>query len=169
MSIGPLQLVVLGFDEAAMPAEVLDQLRDLRQKGIVRLVDGVFAVKNGDGDIQVVEVTDLDSDEVLLLGTLARSLFGYGVTGLVPALIGMESGVLAGEVGDFGLTEDQLYEVADLIPGNSAAMFLLIEHQWALGLKQGVLDAGGVVLANGWITPATLIAMGQAAAAGPLD
>ena len=168
MSIGPLQLVVLGFDEAAMPAEVIDQLRDLRQKGIVRLVDGVFADKNGDGDIQVVEVTDLDSDEALLLGTLARSLFGYGVTGLVPALIGTESGVLAGEVGDFGLTEDQLYEVADLIPRNSAAMFLLIEHQWALGLKQGVLDAGGVVLANGWITPATLIAMGQAAAAGPL-
>lgn len=160
MAIGPLQLVVLGFDEPVVPPEVIDQLLSLGREGIVRLVDGVFAVKNGDGEIEVVEIIGLDHGDAHLLGTLERSLFGGGATGLVSALVGAEAGVLAGDAGDFGLTEDQLYEIADLIPKNSAAMFLLIEHPWALGMKQGVIDAGGVVLANGWITPATLIAMG---------
>jgi uncharacterized membrane protein len=160
--LGPLQFVVIGLDTPSVPPGVINRLRDLRDEKVIRLVDGVLAAKDGEGDITVVE--DLPEEESALHGTLARTLFGYGVAGQLGAMIETESGFLRGAAGDFGLSEDQLLEVADLIPKNSTALFLLIEHLWALGLKEAVIDANGIVLANGWITPATLVEMGKTAA-----
>ena len=55
------------------------------------------------------------------------------------------------------------------IPRGSAAAFILLEHLWAVGLKKALQNSNGVVIAHGWVTPATLIAMGEAAAAEAED
>ena len=39
MTYGPMQLVVIGFGQAALPLDFVNQLRRLRDDGIVRLVD----------------------------------------------------------------------------------------------------------------------------------
>jgi hypothetical protein len=41
----------------------------------------------------------------------------------------------------------------------------LIEHRWAIPLRDKILANDGIVLADEWIHPADLIAVGAAAAA----
>jgi hypothetical protein len=42
----------------------------------------------------------------------------------------------------------------------------LIEHVWAIPLRDKLLNAGGSVLADAWIHPADLVAVGAAASRG---
>jgi uncharacterized membrane protein len=161
MTYGPMQLVVIGFDRAALPLDVVNQLRRLREDRIVRLVDSVFVSKDDHGDLNEIRASDLSKDEAVLLGTLAGALFGYGADGDEGIERGAEIGMLAAEEGEFGLGRDDVDEIADLIPRGSAAAFLLLEHLWAVGLKEAIQNSDGAVIAQGWITPATLIEMGE--------
>lgn len=65
-----------------------------------------------------------------------------------------QSGFAAQPAGDFGITRDQILEIADLIPRSSQALLLLVEHRWALNLKDAI-GAGGSVLASGFVTAST--------------
>jgi uncharacterized membrane protein len=132
----------------------------LREDGIVRLVDAVFVSKDEHGDLNEIRVSDLSEEEAVLLGTLAGALFGYGAAGEEGLQIGAEVGMLAAEEGEFGLDGDDIDQIADLIPRGTAAAFILLEHLWAIGLKEAIGNAHGAVIAHGWITPATLIARG---------
>ncbi len=165
MTYGPMQLVVIGFDRAALPLGFVNQLRRLRDDGIVRLVDAVFISKDEQGDLNEIRVSDISSDEAVLLGMLAGALFGYGFAGEDGIDAGaLGGGLAAAEAGEFGLGQEDIDAIADLIPRGSAAAFVLLEHLWAIGLKEAVRDANGAVIAHGWITPATLIEMGESAA-----
>jgi uncharacterized membrane protein len=161
---GPLQLVVIGFGRAAIPLDFVNQLRKVRDEGIVRMVDAVFVAKDEHGELTEIRASDVSEEEAVLLGTLAGALFGYGAAGEGGIDLGAEAGMLAAEQGEFGLDEDDVDAIADLIPPGSAALFLLLEHLWAIGLKEAVRNADGTVIAQGWITPATLVAMGRKAA-----
>ena len=162
MTYGPLQLIVLSFDEAVLPIGVVNQLRRLREDGVIRMVDSTFVAKDLHGDIVSIKGSiDLTPDETALLGTLAGALFGYGAAGEDGARAGAELGLLRTADGSIGLTEDDIDEIADRIPAGSSAAFLLVEHLWAVGVKEAVLDAGGSVVAQGFITPETIVRMGE--------
>jgi uncharacterized membrane protein len=166
MTYGPMQLIVIGFDRAALPMGFVNQLRRLRDDGIVRLVDAVFISKDEHGDLNEIRASDISEDEAVLLGMLAGALFGYGAGGEEGAELGAElGGLAAAESGEFGLNSADIDEIADLIPRGSAAAFILLEHLWAIGLKEAIREANGAVIAHGWVTPATLIEMGESVAA----
>jgi uncharacterized membrane protein len=166
MTYGPMQLVVIGFGQAALPLDFVNQLRRLRDDGIVRLVDAIFIAKDEHGDLSEIQTSDISEDEAVLLGTLAGALFGYGAAGEEGAeLGGLIGGLAAAESGEFGLDSEDIDEIADLIPRGSAAAFILLEHLWAVGLKEAIRNASGTVIAHGWITPETLVAMGEELAA----
>ena len=162
---GPLQLFVIGFGQAALPLDFVNQLRRVRDDGIVRLVDAVYAAKDEHGDLTQIRVTDFSKEEMALFGTLAGALFGYGAAGEEGALLGAVLGEMAAEGGEFGLDSDDMDEIADRIPRGTAVAFILLEHLWAIGLKESLRNTHGAVIASGWLTPATLIAMGEEAAA----
>jgi hypothetical protein len=56
--------------------------------------------------------------------------------------------------------------VADAIPAGSIAAIALIEHRWAIPLRDAVGRAGGVALADEWVHPEDLVALGAAATEG---
>ncbi|HEY7030564.1 MAG TPA: hypothetical protein VH482_04505 [Thermomicrobiales bacterium] len=161
MTYGPLQLIVIGFGRAEIPLDFVNQLRRLRDAGIVRLVDAVFVSKDEHDDLNTIKVSDLSADEAVLLGTIAGALVGYGALGEEGIDRGAEIGMLSGEDGLFGLSRDDVDEIADRIPRGTAATFILLEHLWAIGLKEAVRNADGAVIGQGWITPETLVAMGK--------
>jgi len=165
MTFGPIQLVALGFGEAALPLDFVNQLRRLRDDGIVRLVDAVFVSKDEHGELNEIRASDISEEEAVLLGTLAGALFGFGAAGEAGLELGAEAGMLAAEEGEFGLDRDDIDRIADLIPRGTSAAFILLEHLWAIGLKEAVINDNGKVIAHGWITPASLIAMGEELAA----
>ncbi|HYP60202.1 MAG TPA: DUF6325 family protein [Thermomicrobiales bacterium] len=170
MTYGPMQLIVIGFGQSALPLDVVNQLRRLRDDGVVRLVDAVYVSKDEHGDLTEIQASDLSDDEVVLLGMLSGALFGYGASGESGMELGAElGGMAAAESGEFGLDSDDIDEIADLIPRGTGAAFLLIEHLWAIGLKESIRNSNGFVIAHGWVTPETLVEMGAEAMAGASD
>jgi anti-anti-sigma regulatory factor len=50
--------------------------------------------------------------------------------------------------------------VTDLAPGTAAAL-VMIEHAWAIGLGTAIVDAGGRMVAQGFLTRDALLAVGR--------
>jgi len=159
-----MQLISIGFGRAALPLDFINQLRRLRERGVVRLVDAAFVAKDEHDGLTTIKVSDVDEDEAVFLGMIAGALVGYGALGDKGIDLGAEVGAISSEDGFFGLSKDDLDEIADRIPRGTAATFILLEHLWAVGLKEAMRNVGGEVIGQGWITPATLIAMGQSMA-----
>jgi uncharacterized membrane protein len=164
--MGPVQILVIGYgQDAQFTGAALDELRRLIDHDVVRLVDLLFVHKNDDGSIEKIELTD--TDELAKLGAVAGALIGFGAAGEE----GAEVGAVAGAVGavDEGsvFDEEQVWYIADAIPAGMSAGIAVLEHRWAIPLREAVTAAGGVALADEWLHPEDLVALGlEAAAAG---
>ena len=62
-------------------------------------------------------------------------------------------------------SDDDAWDVLAEIPNDSAAALLLIEHQWAVPLRDAVARAGGFRISDGFISPLDLIGIGLVSAA----
>ena len=162
MTIGPVQMLVLGFAEPEFTGRIAGELDKLREHEFVRIVDALVVRKDDDGDVTALQVSDLSTDEAMEFGAIAGALIGLGA-GDVEA--GAEAGALEGADGHV-LPDEDLWFAADAIPPGSAAAVLLIEHLWAIPLRDAIVDAGGTALVDEWIHPADLVAVGLEGAAG---
>jgi hypothetical protein len=153
MPMGPVQILVVGFPEPKFTGAVLAELDRLKENDIVRLVDLVVVRKRGDGTLERVAHSDLTPEEAAEFGAIAGSLVGLGAGDLDEAR--------AAAVGEpIVLDESNSWYVDDAIPPGSAAAVAIIEHRWAIGLRDAILDAGGMHLADAWVHPADLVAVG---------
>jgi hypothetical protein len=101
------------------------------------------------------------------MGAIAGALigFGYGEGDEDAIEAGAELGAEAmAEKGGHLIAEEDAWYVADAIPNGSAAAIVLLEHLWAIPLRNAIVDAGGIALADEWIHASDLIAVGVAAA-----
>src|SRR5262249_60273351 len=77
---------------------------------------------------------------------------------------GMEAGALAGAEaaadGDGVFSEDDAWDVLEEIPNDSAAALILLEHHWAVPLRDAIARANGFRLADGFISPLDLVEIG---------
>jgi uncharacterized membrane protein len=161
MPVGPVQLLVLGFDQPDFRGEVLAELTKLRESSTVRLIDLLVVHKLGDGTIERLHHSDLDAVGALEFGATVGALIGFGAAGEEGIEAGMEAGAIAiAEQGGHVIDPDDVWYVEDAIPPGSAAAIALVEHQWAIGLRESVRNAGGRLLDEHWIHPADLVAVG---------
>ncbi len=162
MAMGPVQVLVLGYGaDADFRGEALDELKKLAQHDIVRLIDLLVVHKNDDGTVDEVEVAD--DAELTKLGATAGALIGLGAAGEE----GMEAGAVAGaEAMQDGTlySDDETWAIADAIPVGMTAAIAVLEHRWAIPLRNAVLRSGGVALADEWLHPEDMIALGMIAA-----
>jgi uncharacterized membrane protein len=159
---GPVQILVVGFRETNFQGEVLDELKRLTEAGIVRLVDLAVVSKDTDGEVAAVELSGLSAEESAELGALVGAMIGLGMDGEE----GMEEGAVAGaEAAEDGfIGEEEVWSIADAIPMGTTAAVALIEHRWAIPLRDAIRRAGGVALADSWVHPEDLVAFGAAIA-----
>ncbi len=162
---GPMQLSIIGFDNEEVIGGLLDELDRVREFGIIRLIDFLFVAKDEDGDISALEVTDLSEEERMEFGAVVGGLIGLGAAGVEGAVEGAVAGALAVAEHDFGLTAEEVVEVADRIPKGTSAVLVLFEHTWALRLKEYMVDAGGFLIAQGLLHPSALVEVGEELAA----
>src|SRR5205823_8224103 len=116
------------------------------------------------GEIEVIQTSDLTTDEAIEFGATIGALVGLGTDSEEEAASALVAGALEGEDGHI-LDETEVWYLADAIPAGSSAAVALIEHLWAIPLRDKIVDAGGIALADEWIHPADLIAVGATAAA----
>jgi uncharacterized membrane protein len=159
---GPVQILVVGFGGTTFQGEILPELQRLRDADLIRVVDLVVVAKDADGEIVGVELSDLTGEETMELGAIAGALIGLGADGDEGIELGAEAGAEATEDGFLG--EETMWSIADVIPAGTTAAVALLEHRWAIPLRDAIRRAGGVPLADSWIHPEDLIAIGAASA-----
>ena len=161
MTIGPVQLLVVGFAGGEFKGEIMAVLDDLRDRDVIRLVDMAFVRKDDAGDLVMIERSDLSEEESAEFGAYIGALIGFGAAGDEGAEVGALAGAEAGAEG--GMLEDQMWYLADEIPSGTAAAVALIEHRWAIPLRESIMNAGGFLISDAWIHPTDLVAIGLAA------
>ena len=159
MPFGPMQMLVVSYEGTELSPEVAAELKRLREHDIVRLVDVLVVSKADDGTITAVEGTDLTPDESTELGAIAGALIGLGAAGEEGAEIGALAGAEAAADGG-SLLEGEVWNVADAIPPGSRAADAILEHRWAIGLRDALLAAGAHGLVDAWIHPSDLVGLG---------
>jgi uncharacterized membrane protein len=162
MALGPVQVLVVGFDEdAQFTGAALKELERLREHDVVRLIDLLFVHKNADGSVEKIELSD--SDELAKLGAVAGALIGFAAAGDEGLEAGAVAGALAAADGSL-YDEQQVWYVADVIPEGMSAAIAVLEHRWAIPLRDAIAGAGGVALADEWLHPQDIVALGIEAA-----
>jgi uncharacterized membrane protein len=157
-------MLVLGFSEPNFTGNIAAELDRLRGLDFIKIVDALVVNKDDDGEITAVQVSDLTPDEATEMGAVAGALIGFGYGDEDAAAEGALAGAAAMEDGHL-IPDEEVWYVADTIPNGSAAAVILIEHLWAIPLRDAIVSAGGIALADEWIHAADLVAVGLAAAA----
>jgi uncharacterized membrane protein len=163
MVVGPVQVLVVGFGEDRFTGEIIPELERLREHDVIRTIDLLLVHKNEGGDLTVLEHSDLNREERMEFGAFVGALVGFGAGGEDEA----EEAAIAGaaEFEDGQMFDDaDVWYLADAIPEGTSAAIALIEHRWAIPLREKIRAAGGVPLADQWVHPEDLIAIGLAAA-----
>jgi uncharacterized membrane protein len=160
MAIGPVQLIVLGFNHPNFHGEVIEELERLRDSDTVRVIDALAVHKDADGEIEVAHLSNLTLDEAVELGSKVGALIGLGIEGEEGLEAGAEAGAEAAADGVEVFSDEQAWDVLEDIPNDSAAALLLIEHHWAVPLRDAIARAGGFRLSDGFISPLDLVAIG---------
>ena len=120
MAVGPCDLIVVKFPGNKFRGEIAPAIAKLHERGIVHVIDALFAMKDEKGDLAVVELQDLDDDGVLDVVAAVE----------VSGAIGPEDVELA----------------ADGLEPNSSALLLLFENTWAAEVTQAMRNADGELL-----------------------
>jgi Family of unknown function (DUF6325) len=137
--IGPVQVLVVGFDHQTFSGEVIAEFTRLQEAGIVRLVDLLVISRAEDGTLHAVTDDKIPAN----LGRLAAGLLtsaGDDQTGPFPPEQPASS----------------TWSLADAVtPGGTAAV-ALIEHTWASPLRDAIVHNGGLPLDETWLAPEDL-------------
>jgi uncharacterized membrane protein len=158
-------MLVVGFQGDKFTGEIREELARLKENDVIRLIDLLFVRKNDEGEIEVLQTTDLDQDEAEEFGAIVGALVGFGAGGEEEAERGAIAG--AGELEDGHVFDDDaVWYLSDAIPEGTAAAVALIEHRWAIPLRDKIAKAGGLTLADEWIHAKDLLAVGLLSSAG---
>jgi uncharacterized membrane protein len=162
MAIGPVQLLVLGFNQPDFHGEIIDELERLRASDTVRVIDSLAVYKDTDGALEVEHLSNLTEQEAIEYGSKIGALIGLGFDGeegmAAGAQAGAEAAASAGSMNAFN--EEDAWDVLEDIPNDSAAALILLEHHWAVPLRDAIARAGGFRISDGFISPLDLIDIG---------
>lgn len=160
MAIGPVQLIVLGFPEPDFHGRIIAELERLRASDTVRVIDALAVHKDADGEVEVTHLSNLSDDEAIELGSKVGALIGLGIEGEAGLEAGAEAGARASADGIAMFSDQDAWDVLEEIPNGSAAALLLLEHHWAVPLRDAIAAAGGFRISDGFVSPLDLVRIG---------
>jgi hypothetical protein len=134
---GAFEVLVIKFPGNRFSGEIIPALRDLVDRGIIRIVDLVFVRKDSAGSIEAFELGELSADELADFDTVRT---GPGAV----------------------LSQGDVSDVANQLEDNSSAGLLVWENLWAAPLSQAVHNADGRVIVDEPIPAETVQAAKEA-------
>lgn len=164
MAIGPVQLLVLGFPEPNFQGGIINELERLRENEMVRVVDSLVIYKDESEGLAIERLSNLSQDQAIEMGSKIGALIGLGAEGEEGFVAGALAGAAAGADGVQVIPDEAAWDIIEEIPPGSAAAILLIEHHWAVPLRDAVVGAGGYRVSDGFISPADLVEIGMVSA-----
>ncbi len=132
-SLGPIDYIVVEFPAAAsnFTGEIARELVALVDSGTIRVVDMLILTKDEDGNVEAVELSDIEE-----LGPLQA---------------------VAAQLAEFLAEEDVVHLAAAMDPGSTAGV-LIWENLWAAPFASAVRHSGGQLIATGRIPIQAIIA-----------
>jgi len=161
MTLGPVQMLVVGFEGDHFTGEILAELKRLREQDVIRLIDLMFVKKDEEGNVEARQLSDLGQEEAMEFGAIVGALIGFGAGGEEEARRAAVVGATELEDGHV-FDDDDVWYVTDAIPNGTAAAIALMEHRWAIPLRDAIGRAHGVTLADEWVHAKDLVAIGVA-------
>jgi hypothetical protein len=131
--MGPVSYLVVQFPGSAMTGEGFPILVDLVDRGLIRILDLVFATRDQDGTLRAIALADLDQD-----GSLDLAIFEGASSGL--------------------LDDSDLADAAAVIDPGSSAGILIFENRWATEFVGALRRGGAELVAAGYIPQDALAA-----------
>jgi uncharacterized membrane protein len=159
MAIGPVQLIVLGFNHPEFHGEIIEELERLKASDTVRVIDSLAVYKSAEGELEVEHLSNLTEAEAIEVGTKIGALIGLGIEGEEGLEAGAQAGAEAAAGGIDAFSGDE-WDVLEEIPNDSAAALILLEHHWAVPLRDAIARAGGFRIGDGFISPLDLVEIG---------
>jgi hypothetical protein len=159
MAYGPIQLLFVAFEGNRFRGEIWPELERLKREGVVRILDLLLVRKDGSGAVGHISATDLGWEEAVEFGEAMGAIAGFTREGLA----GVETGAM---VGMADLMDGHLFDKEDafrleqLLPNDTSAAIVLIEHTWAKPLVEAVQRAQGFEIANEWVEPLQIMVAG---------
>jgi hypothetical protein len=129
MTLGPIEVVVLGFPGNRFTGEIRPRIVDLVEREIVTVIDALFITKDEDGTVGFLELEQLVDDPEI---------------GALSELLSSRLDLLASEDAD---------ELATELPPGSSALALVFEHRWMVPVRDAVIESGGLLLADLHVPP----------------
>jgi uncharacterized membrane protein len=160
MAIGPVQLIVLGFSHPNFHGEVIAELERLHENGMVRVIDSLAVYKDADGDLEVEHLSNLTEAEAIEVGSKIGALIGLGIDGEEGMEVGAEAGAEQAAEEGINVFGGDEWDVLEDIPNDSAAALILLEHHWAVPLRDAIARANGFRISDGFISPLDLVGIG---------
>jgi uncharacterized membrane protein len=155
---------VLGFSHPDFHGEVIAELERLRESDTVRVIDALAVYKDAEGEIEVEHLSNLTQAEAIELGSKVGALVGLGIAGEEGAEEGAEAGAEEAAEEGINVLGGAEWDVIEEIPNDSAAALILLEHHWAVPLRDAIARAGGFRISDGFISPLDLVEIGLATA-----
>jgi uncharacterized membrane protein len=139
LEVGPIDYVLIEWRGRQPNGEVAPTVVDLVERGLIRILDVAFIVKDEDGSVGGIELADLGD------GAAQLSVFEGASSGLI--------------------SDEDVGEAAGALePGTSAAL-LVFENTWAAPFVAAVRRSGGELVASGRIPAEDVLAALDAAEA----
>ncbi len=132
--LGPVDYLVVEFPGSNFTGEIMPELVDLVQRGIVRVLDLVLIKKDDDGSYEAFEFADIEDGALGELREMERGLADL-------------------------LSEDDVAAVAETLEPGSTAGLLVYENLWAAPFASAVRRSGGQLISNGRIPVQSLLAV----------
>jgi hypothetical protein len=156
---GPLQLIVVGFETTErFDGQIARELRDLRGRGLIRVVDARLLSRGADGELTETDLNQIIGEPVGSPWRPAAHLFGLNGAGDVNGTGGAVTPETYARTAGFEI--DDLRRLTDEIPRGEHAAVVLVEHVWAARLRTLVRERGGMLVAQGMLTPEVVAIVG---------
>jgi hypothetical protein len=131
VTLGPLEYLVVGFTGTQFDGSIAREIEKVVANKTIRLVDVVFVGKDAEGNAVILELDNKDDPRFAAFSELLADRMAL-------------------------LTPEDLEQVAEDLPADTAGMVMLFEHRWAEGIKDAMAAAGGFLINRAVVPPEVL-------------
>lgn len=144
MGVGPAQLlIVFAFNHSDFYGDINAELKRVRDEDTLRVIDALAVYKHADGEIELHQLRDPRTDEAADAKRTIGALTGLWVKGEAGAVMAPDRAEV--------FSDETSWDVLDEIPPDSAAALVLVQHHWAVCLRDAIARVGWFRLSDGFI------------------
>jgi len=124
---GPIDYIVVSFKKQNFDGSILEELKKQEANGTIKVIALALISKDAEGNVATIDASNAGDSMIV---EFSQSLPSNDM-----------------------VNQDDIDEVGELLENDTAAGMLIVEHLWAKGLKQAIINANGTLLAEGRIHP----------------